>query len=127
MSRQTGKFSFTGAYTFSKALGIRGGGGINGRQIFPPDISRIRDFSYGTMSVDRRHLLSFAYSWLLPEVKTGLTNAILGNWQLSGITQFVSGVPVQLVGGDGNFRLSGTNAQGVDMIRPTSSGRRTSR
>jgi hypothetical protein len=115
VSRQTGKFSFTGAYTFSKALGIRGGGGINGRQIFPPDISRIRDFSYGTMSVDRRHLLSFAYSWLLPEVKTGLTNAILGNWQLSGITQFVSGVPVQLVGGDGNFRLSGTNAQGVDM------------
>jgi hypothetical protein len=115
VSRQTGKFSFTGAYTFSKALGIRGGGGRTGRQIFPPDISQLRDFSYGTLGNDRRHLLSFAYNWLLPEVKTGVTNAVLGNWQISGISQFVSGVPLQLVGGDGNFRLSGTNADGVDL------------
>jgi len=44
-----------------------------------------------------------------------LTNAILGNWQLSGISQWISGVPLQLVGGTGNFRISGTNAQGVEI------------
>ncbi len=51
-------------------------------------------------------------------MKTGVTNAILGGWQLSGISQYVTGVPLQLVGGDGNFRLDGTNAQGV-QLNPT--------
>ena len=115
VSRQTGRFSFTGSYTFSKTLGIRAGGGTTGKQIYPPDINRLREFAYGTLGNDRRHLFSLAYSWLLPEVKTGVTNAILGNWQLSGISQFITGVPLQLVGGDGNFRISGTNAQGVDL------------
>ncbi len=115
VSRQTGKFSFTAAYTFSKALGIRAGGGLTGRAIYPPDINQLRQYTYGTLGNDRRHLLSLAYSWLLPEVKSGVTNAILGNWQISGISQWISGVPLQLVGGDGNFRISGTNAQGVDL------------
>jgi hypothetical protein len=115
VSRQTGRFNFTAAYTFSKALGIRGGGGRTGKQIVPPNINNLRQYSYGTLGNDRRHLLSFAYSWLLPEVKTGVTNAILGNWQITGISQFVSGVSLQLVGGDGNFRIDGTNAQGVSL------------
>jgi hypothetical protein len=91
VSRQTGRFSFTGAYTFSKALGIRAGGGRTGRELDPPDQARLREFSYGTLGNDRRHLLSLAYSWLLPDVKTGITNAILGGWQLSGISQYVTG------------------------------------
>jgi Carboxypeptidase regulatory-like domain len=115
VSRQTGKFSFTGAYTFSKALGIRAGGGLTGRQIQPPDNNQVRQYLYGVLGNDRRHLLSFAYSWLLPEVKTGVTNAILGNWQISGISQFISGVPLQVVGGDGNLRIDGTNEQGVSL------------
>ena len=118
VSRQTGRFSFTGAYTFSKALGIRAGGGRTGRQINPPTLDQLRDFTYGTLGSDRRHLLSLAYSWLLPDVGSGVTNAILGGWQLSGISQWISGVPLQLVGGDGNFRIDGTNAQGV-TINPT--------
>ncbi len=43
LSRQTGTFSFTAAYTFSKALGIRGG--QQGRAIQPPDLSQLRDYS----------------------------------------------------------------------------------
>jgi hypothetical protein len=115
VSRQTGKLSFTGAYTFSKALGIRGGGGATGRQILPPFPDQLRQFSYGTLGQDRRHILSFAYSWLLPEVKTGVTNAILGNWQFSGISQFISGVPLQVVGGEQNLRIDGTNSDGVSL------------
>ena len=62
VSRQTGKLSFTAAYTFSKALGIRGG--QQGQAIYPPNLADIRDYSYGVLGNDRRHLLSFAYSWL---------------------------------------------------------------
>jgi hypothetical protein len=113
LSRQTGKLSFTAAYTLSKALGIRGGG--QGQAIYPENLAGIRDYSYGVLGNDRRHLLSFAYSWLLPEVKTGVTNAILGNWQISGISQFVSGAPLQVIGGAGNFRIDGTNAQGTTI------------
>ncbi len=47
-----------------------------------------------------------------------MTNAILGNWQISGITQFVSGAPLQVVGGAGNFRMDGTDADGVDAQQP---------
>jgi hypothetical protein len=113
LSRQTGKFSFTAAYTFSKALGVRGSG--QGRSIQPPDLSQIRQYSYGVLGNDRRHILSVAYSWLLPEVKTGVVNAILGNWQFSGISQYLSGSPLQVVGGDGNFRIDGTNAAGTQL------------
>jgi hypothetical protein len=113
VSRQTGKFSFTGAYTFSKALGIRGSS--QGRSVQPPDLAAIRDYSYGVLGNDRRHVFSAAYNWNLPEVSTGVTNAILGNWQISGITQVISGAPLQVIGGDGNFRIDGTNAQGVNI------------
>ena len=44
-------------------------------------------------------MLSVAYSWLLPPVKTGVTNAILGNWQIRGSRSWVSGAPLQVVGG----------------------------
>ena len=40
------------------------------RAIQPPDLSQLRQFSYGMLGNDRRHLFSLAYSWLLPEVKT---------------------------------------------------------
>ncbi len=113
LSRQTGRFSFTAAYTFSKALGIRGG--AQGQAVYPPSLSAIREASYGVLGNDRRHLLSLAYNWNLPPVKTGLTNAVLGNWQISGISQFVSGAPLQVIGGAGNFRIDGTNAQGVTI------------
>jgi len=122
VSRQTGRFSFTGAYTFSKALGIRGSS--QGQAIQPPDLNNLREFSYGILGNDRTHVFSAAYSWNLPEVKTGVTNAILGNWQISGISQFVSGAPLQVIGGGdgGNFRIEGTNAQGVTINRDNING-----
>jgi hypothetical protein len=112
VSRQTGKLSFTAAYTFSKALGIRGG--VYGPAAYPPSFDQLRQTNYGVLGNDRRHLLSFAYSWLLPEVQSGLTNAVLGNWQISGISQFVSGAPLQASRG-ANFDLSGTTAGGVEI------------
>jgi hypothetical protein len=112
VSRQTGKLSFTAAYTISKALGIRGG--VYGPAAYPPSFDQLRQTNYGVLGNDRRHLLSFAYSWLLPEVQSGLTNAVLGNWQISGISQFVSGAPLQASRG-ANFDLSGTTGGGVEI------------
>ena len=70
-------------------------------------------------------MLTVAYSWLLPPVKTGVTNAILGNWQLSGISSWVSGAPLQLINGTGgtagNLNLGGTNKDGVDDQQPRTS------
>jgi hypothetical protein len=121
LSRQTGHFSFTAAYTFSKALGIRGA--TQGRAIQPPDLSQLRQYSYGVLGNDRRHILSVAYSWLLPEVKTGITNQILGNWQISGISQYLSGVPLQMVNNtSANFNMDGTNAQGTTISNAASTG-----
>jgi hypothetical protein len=123
VSRQTGKLSFTAAYTFSKALGIRGG--IYGPASYPPGFASIRDTNYGVLGNDRRHLLSFAYSWLLPEVRSGLTNAVLGNWQISGISQFVAGAPLQAVR-NANFSMTARrptaprSAPRASRDRPTS-------
>jgi hypothetical protein len=118
VSRQAGAFNFTAAYTLSKALGIRGS--AQGRTLQPPSLNELRDFSYGVLGNDRRHVLAFAYSWLLPSVKTGITNGVLGNWQISGISQFASGAPLQIVSGtlggsSANFNLGGTNSQGVTI------------
>ncbi len=112
LSRQTGKFSFTAAYTLSKALGIRGS--TQGQVALPPDLNNLGAYSYGILGNDRRNVLTVAYSWLLPSVKTGVTNAILGNWQFSGISSWVSGAPLQVVNGtSGTFSLGGTNKDGV--------------
>lgn len=111
VSRQTGKFSFTASYTFSKALGIRGG--IYGPAAYPP-AGDIRDSNYGVLANDRRHIASVAYSWLLPELQGRLLNGILGNWQISGITQLVSGAPLQAVR-NSNFSMDGTLADGQSI------------
>ncbi len=115
VSRQTGQFSFTGAYTFSKALGIRAGGGRTGRAARPTR-------SEPTARVHLRHARQRSATPAQPRLQlaaAGREDAASrtrssANWQLSGISQWVSGVPLQLVGGDGNFRIDGTNAQGVD-------------
>jgi hypothetical protein len=121
ISRQAGKFSFTASYTLSKALGIRSttSGGV---AVQPPTSGQLKEFGYGVLSDDRRHVASLAYSWLLPEVKSGITNAILGNWQISGISQFLSGVPLQVLNGSINFGLSGTLADGTTISNTAITG-----
>jgi hypothetical protein len=43
-----------------------------------------------------------------------LTNAVLGNWQISGISQFVAGAPLQAVR-NANFSMDGTLADGTEI------------
>jgi len=114
LSRQRGRFNFTAAYTFSKSLGVRsdvqGNAGLSEYQFDP------RQFSYGILGNDRTHVASVSYSWLLPGFKdNGVLNAILGDWQIAGVSTYVSGAPLQTTLGNRNFNMGGTLANGTTI------------
>jgi hypothetical protein len=115
LSRQRGRFNFTAAYTFSKALGVWGdiqGNSNSGLSEYQFDMRR---YNYGILPNDRTHVASAAVSWLLPEIKgNGLLNGIFGNWQIAGISTYVSGAPLQSVGSR-NFNMGGTLADGTSI------------
>jgi hypothetical protein len=120
LSRQGSRFSFTTAYTWSKALGIRGGG--QGSTTQPP--GDIRDAAYGVLGYDRRHVLNVGYSWLLPDVEGNrVLNAVAGGWQLTGVSTWISGAPLQPLAITGvNFGLSGTLADGTPISNTVITG-----
>ena len=92
LSRQGTRFSYTVAYTLSKALGIRGD--AQGSTTQPP--GDIRDSAYGVLGYDRRHVLNIGYSWLLPDVeRNAFLNALAGGWQFTGVSTWISGAPLQ--------------------------------
>ncbi len=107
MTRQRGNFGLTGAYTYSKTLGVRSGD-PNGSRTGSESSSIRGEFNYGVLGSDRTHVASIAYNYQFGDVGQGVTNAVLGNWQVSGITQYISGAPLV-----GNFDIQGTLADGT--------------
>jgi hypothetical protein len=75
------------AYTFSKALGA-----TTTNPYFP-----VRDWNYGPLAQDRSHNFVFNYIYELPALgkRMGLKPLgwVIDNWQVSGITSFISGSP----------------------------------
>jgi hypothetical protein len=73
------------SYTFSKALGI-----TSYNPYFPA-----RSWDYGPLGQDRTHNLVFNYIYDVPKLGARLDSRpagwILDNWQVSGITSFISG------------------------------------
>ncbi|MBI2221604.1 MAG: TonB-dependent receptor [Acidobacteria bacterium] len=51
------------------------------------------DSEWSVSGFDRRHRLVFTYLWEIPAPKRGLLGAIIGGWQIAGITQTQSGAP----------------------------------
>jgi hypothetical protein len=127
LSRQRGKLNFTVSYTFSKSLGIRSAG--NG----PAAVSEYlrdssgnqvdtRSFNYGLASFDRTHVLTASYSWQIGNLKNGgLADALLGGWQITGISTYIAGAPLQALTNT-NFSMSGTLADGSDISATRVSG-----
>jgi hypothetical protein len=114
LSRVSSKFSYTAAYTWSKALGIRGG--AQGQTSYPA--VDIRDGAYGILAYDRTHVLNVGYSYLLPTLDGAgtLKRSVLGGWQLTGVSTFISGAPLQAANTIGvNFGMSGTTSSGADL------------
>jgi len=99
LSRQTsGRFQYFMSYTFSKVLGMWSG------EYDPVDPFDERNRSYGILPYDRTHVLSLSYNWQVPDLTkgdNGLLKGILNGWQISGISNYSSGVPIKLrFGGD---------------------------
>ena len=94
LSRQAGKnLQYFATYTFSKVLGTRGG---EFNDLDPIDV---RGRSYGVLDYDRTHIFNLSYNYNLPNLspsKNLLSRGLLNNWQLSGITTWTSGTPVNL-------------------------------
>jgi hypothetical protein len=90
--RFTRGLQFGVAYTFSRLLGFASADGDTLSPYFSP-----RQRNYGPLTFDRTHTLVFNYMYELPRIgkKTGWKPAswVLDNWQLSGITSFITGAP----------------------------------
>ncbi|MCW5966419.1 MAG: carboxypeptidase regulatory-like domain-containing protein, partial [Bryobacterales bacterium] len=102
LAKQSGAFNYTLAYTWSKAMGIRGGG-----QGQVSDQLNFRN-NYGPLAYDRTHIFAATYVYELPKfLPSGnkLAQGLVNGWQLSGITQLSSGVNIQ-ANNNPNFNLN---------------------
>jgi hypothetical protein len=103
--RMSRGLQYGAAYTWSKTLGVSDGD-FGGLSYYFPWKSR----NYGPLGYDIRHMLIFNYTWDLPKVGKRLGHSAFGyivdNWQLSGITAFMSGTP---------FRPGFSTSDGADI------------
>ena len=112
--RYSGGLQFGVSYTLSKSMD----NGSNQRDVVPDtyDVSML----WGPSEFDARHILVLNYLYDLPFFKnhSTLSGKLLGGWQISGVTQFQTGLPCGAteakdyagVGLDSNFGC-GTNGQ----------------
>ncbi len=114
--KQTGRATFTTNYTFSKVLGIRDGqtdnGAGNGVANNPYNLAA----NYGVLGYDHTHIFNAAYVINLPDAVHGnkFLAGTLNGWELSGITQWQSGAPIQPnANGDLNASYGTLNGNGV--------------
>ncbi len=114
--KQTGRVTFTANYTYSKALGIRDGQTDNGAgqgALMDPFVLKN---NYGVLGFDHTHLFNAAYIVNLPSPVHGsrILGGAVNGWELSGITQFSSGAPIQPnTGGSMNASYPGQFSPGV--------------
>ena len=90
--RMTNGLQYGVSYTWSKSLGVSNAdfGGLS--YYFPA-----RQYNYGPLGFDIRHMMVINYNYEIPNLGRKFNNAILGvitdNWQISGITTFMTGTP----------------------------------
>ncbi len=109
--RFTRGFTFSMAYTLSKALGTNAGD----FDFVNPYNTRVYD--YRLLGFDRTHAFVATYVYELPKLgnrlgNNGLTRGLLNGWQISGITSLITGNPfepgVGLTGSNANQRITGS-------------------
>jgi hypothetical protein len=91
------------AYTWSKAMGTSNTDG----QFVNPICTRCYD--YRLLDFDRTHVLAINYVWNLPKLSPRLgdhwlAKQVFDGWELSGISQFMTGVPAEV-----GFSIPGVN------------------
>ncbi|MEK7832784.1 MAG: TonB-dependent receptor [Acidobacteriota bacterium] len=109
----TGNFNYGLTYTWSKAMGTANADG----DFINPVCSRCAD--YRRLAFDRTHVVVINYDWRLPGFKDGnwLLKGVTNGWQITGITQFLSGQPEDVGAGIQNInsgqRIGGTWTEAV--------------
>ena len=103
-----------GAYTYSKELDYVSGD--NATQLSDPFN---RNFDYGPGDLNRKHVATISYIYELPFYKNsrnGFVRNTIGGWQLSGITTFVTGLPLTPTIGNDNLGLGGNATARPDTV-----------
>jgi hypothetical protein len=107
LEKRVGAVTFVGAYTFSKS--IDDSSGIS--DSLDPLNHRL---SIALSGFDTTNNFVFSYNWRLPFAKLApssrVAKALLGDWQLSGITRFMTGFPV-LMGESNDYSLCGCSGE----------------
>jgi hypothetical protein len=103
LTRQSGRVRYGINYTFSKALGVLGSTG-NGQ---PSNPFNLRD-NYQPETFDRSQVFNASYTFILGNpVHQRLLGLAANGWEISGITNFLSGPNLTSVGRP-NFSVQGT-------------------
>lgn len=95
--RLTKNVLFGAAYTWSKSMDFGSSPGYELPNYYNPAPN------YGPSDFDIRNILVLNYVWNIPfanHVDNRIVRSTLGNWQLSGVTQMQTGIPLQI--GTGN-------------------------
>lgn len=103
------------AYTWSKALTNNG----TDRSSAPQNSYNF-DAEWGPAPLDRAHVLNISYVYELPFFRDqqGLVGRVLGGWQISGITSYMSGQALTVTSG------TGLDPAGLGFLGPSAAGPR---
>jgi len=95
LSKRRGDLSFTLNYTLGRAYD-NGSGNFDNPGDGPEDI----DYYWGPSDFDRTHIFVATWNYALPFFRNsqGLLAAVLGGWQVSGITRYQTGAPITVLG-----------------------------
>jgi outer membrane receptor protein involved in Fe transport len=108
--------NFGMAYTWSKAMGTAN----TYSDFINPVCSRC--VNYRRLAFDRTHLVVINYDWRIPGLRDAnwLIKGVTNGWQVTGITQFISGSPTQAGIGIPNVnlnqRINGSWTEGLGAL-----------
>jgi outer membrane receptor protein involved in Fe transport len=113
VDRRVGRLFLGMAYTWSKDLTTASGD----TNFVRPD-QYTRQAYYGPSGNDRRHNFALNYVYDLPTLANhhAVTKAVLGGWQISGVTRFMSGSPYGIgygITGAGSVNVTGSTTEGA--------------
>jgi hypothetical protein len=94
--RYSNGLQFGGSYTYGRFFSNNdaslGEGGTVQTPQTPQSFFNYED-EWSVSGFDRRHRLVFNYLWEIPGPREGVLGAIIGGWQIAGVTQTQSGAP----------------------------------
>jgi hypothetical protein len=113
LDKRVGHLFLGMAYTWSKDLTTASGD----TNFVRPD-QYTRAAYYGPSTNDRRHNFALNYVYNMPKLEkiNAIGKAVLGGWQISGVTRFMTGVPYNAgysITGAGNANLTGSTTEGA--------------